>query len=67
MIIALIILVVLAAATTACAYKKGDGSHQRGFRIAGNTFYNIAPLLFIAFILAGFMQAVIPSGTDLRF
>ena len=60
MIIAFIILIILAAAASAYAYKKGDGSHKKGFRIAGNTFINIAPLLFIAFILAGFMQVVIP-------
>ena len=60
MIAAFIILIVLAAAASVCAYKKNDGSHVRGFKIAGNTFINIAPLLFIAFILAGFMQVVIP-------
>ncbi len=60
MIAAFIILIILAAAASAYAYKKGDGSHVRGFKIAGNTFINIAPLLFIAFILAGFMQVVIP-------
>ncbi len=60
MIIAFIILAVLAVAAFVFAYKKGDGSHTLGFRIAGNTFINTAPLLFIAFMLAGFMQVVIP-------
>lgn len=60
MIIAFIILLIPAAAISVYAYKKGDGSHVRGFKIAGNTFANIAPLLLIAFILAGFMQVVIP-------
>lgn len=62
MIAAFVILAVLAAVTSGYAYKKGDGSHVRGFRIAGNTFRNIAPLLLIAFVLAGFMQVVIPPG-----
>lgn len=56
----MIILAALAAASAVYAYKKGDGSHIKGFKIAGKTFTNIAPLLFIAFILAGFMQVVIP-------
>ncbi|MBS3809192.1 MAG: permease [Desulfobacterales bacterium] len=60
MIIAFIILIILAAAASVYAYKKGDGSHIRGFRTAKNTFTNIAPLLLVAFILAGFMQVVIP-------
>lgn len=60
MIAAFIILAVLALATAAYAYKKGDGSHVRGFKIAGKTFVHIGPLLLIAFILAGFMQVVIP-------
>ncbi|MFP4159670.1 MAG: permease [Desulfobacterales bacterium] len=60
MIAAFIILIIFAAAVSYHAYRKGDGSHIRGFKIAGNTFFNIAPLLLIAFILAGFMQVVIP-------
>lgn len=60
MIIALIILVILAALTTVYAYRKGDGSHVKGFTIAKNTFINVVPLLLIAFIMAGFMQVVIP-------
>ncbi|MFO7931233.1 MAG: permease [Desulfosalsimonas sp.] len=60
MIVAFIILIVFAAAVSVYAYRKGDGSHIRGFKIAGKTFFNIAPLLLAAFILAGFMQVVIP-------
>lgn len=60
MIFALIVIVLLAALISAYAYKKGDGSHVKGFTIAKNTFINIAPLLFMAFIMAGFMRVVIP-------
>lgn len=60
MITAFVILAVLACIASIAAYKKGDGSHVRGLRIAGNTFVNIGPLLLIAFLLAGFMQVVIP-------
>lgn len=62
MIIAFVILILLAAATCLYAYRKGDGSHKKGFRIAWNTFIHIAPLLLMAFILAGFMQVVIPPA-----
>lgn len=60
MTVAFIILIIFAAAVSVYAYRKGDGSHISGFKIAGNTFFNIAPLLLVAFILAGFMQVVIP-------
>jgi uncharacterized membrane protein YraQ (UPF0718 family) len=60
LITAFVILAVLAGVTSLYAYKKGGGSHVRGLRIAGNTFVNIGPLLLIAFLLAGFMQVVIP-------
>ncbi|MFP4194680.1 MAG: permease [Desulfobacterales bacterium] len=57
---AMIILAALAAIAAVHAYRKRDGSHIEGFKIAGKTFTNIAPLLIIAFIMAGFMQVVIP-------
>jgi len=60
MTFAFIVLAVLASAASIFAYTKGDGSHARGFRIAGNTFFNMLPLLFMAFLLAGFIQVVIP-------
>lgn len=60
MIIALIILIASAGAAVVYAYKKGDGSHIEGFKITWKTFVNIAPLLLIAFIMAGFMRVVIP-------
>ncbi len=60
MIVAFIILIILAAVTSFYAYKRGDGSHIKGIRTAGSTFVNMTPLLLTAFVLAGFMQAVIP-------
>mgnify|MGYP006287136307 CR=1 FL=1 len=60
MITSFIILLILAVLAWAYAYRKGDGSHNRGFTIAGKTFIGIAPLLLVAFIMAGFIQVVIP-------
>ncbi|MCF8024073.1 MAG: permease [Desulfobacteraceae bacterium] len=60
MIIALILLVLIAVFTSVYAYKRGDNSHVKGLTIAKNTFINISPLLVMAFIMAGFMQVVIP-------
>jgi len=60
MVTALIILIVLTAITSVLAYKKGDGSHVKGFRIAKKTLLNLGPLLIIAFLMAGFIQVAIP-------
>ncbi|KUO63093.1 MAG: hypothetical protein APF84_11235 [Gracilibacter sp. BRH_c7a] len=60
MITALIILFVLAAITSVLAYKKGDGSHRKGFKIAQKTLISMWPLLIIAFLMAGFIQVAIP-------
>ncbi len=60
MITAFIILVIFAVLASAYAYGKGDGSLARGFAIARKTFIGIAPLLLVAFIMAGFIQVVIP-------
>lgn len=60
MITAFIILMILAVFTSAYAYRKGDGSFAGGFAIAGKTFTGIAPLLLTAFIMAGFIQVVVP-------
>lgn len=60
MITAFIILIILAVLASAHAYGKGDGSLAGGFAIARKTFVGIAPLLLVAFIMAGFIQVVIP-------
>lgn len=60
MILSFAVLAVLACIATGWACRKGDGSHIKGIKEAGKTFVNIAPLLFLAFIMAGFLQVVIP-------
>lgn len=60
MITALIILIVLATSTSVLAYRKGDGTHLKGFKIAQKTLINMWPLLIIAFVMAGFIQVAIP-------
>ena len=57
---ALIILVVLAVITSALAYKRGDGSHIKGFEISKKTLINMWPLLIIAFLMAGFIEVAVP-------
>lgn len=61
MIIALIILIMLATTTSVFAYKKGDGSHIKGFKMAQKTLLNMWPLLILAFLMAGFIQVAIPA------
>ncbi|MBS3754904.1 MAG: permease [Desulfobacterales bacterium] len=61
MITAFIILLILAVIASTYAYRRGDGSLAGGFAIARKTLIGIAPLLLVAFIMAGFIQVVIPS------
>ncbi len=60
MTFAFVILAILSSAASIYAYRKGDGSHARGFKIAGASFVNMLPLLLMAFLLAGLMQVMIP-------
>ncbi|MFZ7103578.1 MAG: permease [Peptococcaceae bacterium] len=58
----IILLTVLAVLAFSFAYKKGDGSHRKGLQISYKTLVNMFPLLMIAFLMAGFLQVVIPPG-----
>lgn len=62
MISALIILTILALVALIIAYGKGDGTHKKGLAISYQTLRNMLPLLIIAFLMAGFLQVVIPPS-----
>jgi len=49
-----------AVITSALAYKRGDGSHIKGFEISKKTLINMWPLLIIAFLMAGFIEVAVP-------
>jgi len=57
---ALIILLVLALLSYFLAYRKGDGTHKKGLNIAYKSLISMWPLLVVAFLMAGFLQVVIP-------
>lgn len=60
MIVAFMTLFVLAVFLFIVAFRKNDGSHKKALKISWKTVVNILPLLLIAFIMAGFIEVVIP-------
>jgi len=42
------------------AYFKGDNAHVEGLKIGGKMIVRMAPLLIIAFLMAGFIETLIP-------
>jgi len=55
-----IVLIILALFLFIVAYKKDDGSHSKGINQAYKNLVNMMPLLILAFIIAGFLQVVVP-------
>jgi len=61
MLIPTIIMGVIAIVLLVIAYQRGDGEHILGLKSAGNILLQITPLLIFAFIIAGMIQALIPT------
>ncbi len=61
MIIPTAIMALLAIVLLAIGYQRGDGSHVTGLKNAVNTTLYIIPLLIFAFIVAGMVQALLPT------
>ena len=57
---ATIIMVVIAALLFTVAYVQGGGGHIEGLKAGAKTFVRFLPLLVAAFIVAGFIEIVIP-------
>lgn len=60
MVIATIVLLVMAATLFVLAYRRNDGSHVRGLRVARMMLVGVLPLLLLAFVVAGLIQVAIP-------
>ena len=60
MLTAFLVLLAMAVWLYIIAYKRKDGSHRRGLRAGKKMLINLAPLLILAFLLAGFIQVAIP-------
>ena len=63
MIIPTIIMGVIAVALLFIGYQRGGGEHILGLKAAGNILLQIAPLLILAFIVAGMIQLLVPLET----
>lgn len=59
---ATLILVGLALALLAFAYRRQDGSHRRAFTIGWSTMRRTLPLLIVAFIIVGYVNALEPQA-----
>ncbi|MGA1863320.1 permease [Deferribacter thermophilus] len=67
LIIPTIIMASLAAFLIICAYFNKEASVAKGFNISFNMFKNIIPLLVFAFIIAGFVQVLVPKEFIVKF
>lgn len=57
---AVYILIILALAMFAAAWRRRDGSHKKGLMTGGKLLYAYLPLLTLAFLTAGLLQTVLP-------
>lgn len=61
MTLATVVLGVLALGMLAYAWMKGDGSHLKGITFGWQTMRRTAPLLIIAFVIVGYVEALEPQ------
>ena len=54
---------VIALVLFIIAYRRGDGAHIAGLKIAGRILLQITPLLIFAIAVAGLIQVLIPTKT----
>jgi len=56
-----IVMAVIAITLFIIAYQKGGGEHIEGLESAADLLIQIMPLLIFAFIIAGFIQVLLPT------
>lgn len=61
MLYATIIFAVMAIVLLSIGYYRGEGQHIMGLKAGFNILIKILPLLFLAFIVAGMVQVLIPK------
>ena len=61
MLIPTIIMGVIAIALLYIGYEKGGGEHILGLKSAGSLLLQIAPLLILALVVAGMIQALVAT------
>ena len=62
MLIPTVIMGMIALVLLFIGYQKGGGEHILGLKTAGSLLLQIAPLLIFAFIVAGMIQHLVPTG-----
>lgn len=60
MLTATAVLFVMALTLFIAAYRRRDGAHRRGLRLGKEMLFGVAPLILLAFAVAGLIQVVIP-------
>ena len=63
MVIPAIIMGIGAIVLLIIAYQRGDGTHIAGLQSALKMTIEVMPLLIFAFVIAGFVQVMLPSET----
>ncbi|MFC2014011.1 permease, partial [Chloroflexota bacterium] len=61
MLILTILMAVLAIVLLFIGYQKGGGEHILGLKVGWNLLLQIMPMLILAFIVAGMIQALVPK------
>jgi uncharacterized membrane protein YraQ (UPF0718 family) len=61
------IMAIIAAALVGIGYLKGEGQHIKGLSAGLGMIVPTLPLILVAFIVAGMMQALIPKALVLRW
>jgi len=67
MLIATLIMAGIALILTGVAVARGDGSHLKGLRHAGNMTLEILPMVIFAFVIAGMIQVLLPPDLVSRW
>jgi uncharacterized membrane protein YraQ (UPF0718 family) len=65
--LATLILVALALVMLIYAWTKGDGSHLKGIQFGWQTMLRTAPLLLVAFVIVGYVEALGPEDLIRRW
>ena len=60
MIFPAVVIFTLAFVLTLIAYRRKDGTHLKGFKIAKQMGFSLIPLLIAAFAVSGLIEVVIP-------
>lgn len=67
MLIPIVIMGILAVILVIIGYRQGNGAHITGMKSAMTMTIQVLPLLLLAFIVAGMVQAILPRETLVKW